>query len=42
MDLIARLEKAMDSQYIQEYTDEVIELLVEVKAEIERLQDDGK
>ena len=39
MNLIERLKAAMDSQYIQENTDEVIELLVEVKAEIERLKD---
>lgn len=39
MRLIERLEAAMDSQYIQEHPDEVIELLVEVKAEIERLKD---
>jgi hypothetical protein len=37
MTLFKRIEKAMDIEYIQEHPDEVIELLVEVKAEIERL-----
>lgn len=36
MTLFSRIEKAMDSQYIQEHPDEVIELLVEVKAEFEK------
>ena len=38
--IFERLEKAMDSQYIQENTDEVIELLVEVRAELEKAAND--
>ena len=34
--ILERLEKAMDSQYIQEHPDEIIELLVEVRAELEK------